>query len=224
MWLQSRTLLACCRPTPQLPLAPPPRPVLACRQAGSSVAPTPLLSLLLHRWVVYVDERNVPHASPDSNHGAVQQAVLAGAAIPASQARRALPVPGARPHPAAAPVPAAAAGRPPPPANWTLPILPLRWAQVLAIKEGLPVTQAAVEYEGRLLGLPAQVLPRTVSWHSPIAGGGASLPATMRQPPLLRPHKCGSCHSQPAAAAPSPPPPHPPPRSVPSRQPRVACP
>lgn len=34
-------------------------------------------------------------------------------------------------------------------------------AQVLAIKEGLPVGQAAIEYAGQLLDLPAEVLPRT---------------------------------------------------------------
>lgn len=33
--------------------------------------------------------------------------------------------------------------------------------QVFAIAEGLPVEQAATNYEGRLLGLPADVLPRT---------------------------------------------------------------
>lgn len=32
--------------------------------------------------------------------------------------------------------------------------------QVFAIKEGLTAAQAATEYEGRLLGLPANVLPR----------------------------------------------------------------
>lgn len=34
-------------------------------------------------------------------------------------------------------------------------------AQVLAIQEGLPVRQAATAYEGALLALPADVLPRT---------------------------------------------------------------
>lgn len=33
--------------------------------------------------------------------------------------------------------------------------------QVFAIQEGLPVDQAATNYEGRLLGLPTSVLPRT---------------------------------------------------------------
>lgn len=34
-------------------------------------------------------------------------------------------------------------------------------AQVLTIKEGLPVAQAATQYAGQLLALPASVLPRT---------------------------------------------------------------
>jgi hypothetical protein len=38
--------------------------------------------------------------------------------------------------------------------------------QVIAIKEGLTVQQAATEYEGRLLGLPSGVLPRG-AWLSP---------------------------------------------------------
>lgn len=40
-------------------------------------------------------------------------------------------------------------------------------AQVFAIQEGLPVDQAATNYEGRLLGLDAAVLPRTPD-HMPV--------------------------------------------------------
>eukprot|EP00775_Hariotina_reticulata_P000649 gene649-942_t len=68
-------------------------------------------------WVFWVDERNVPHSSPDSNFKGAQVALLGRVGIPASQ--------------------------------------------VFAIQEGLPVDQAAVNYEGRLLSLPTSVLPRT---------------------------------------------------------------
>lgn len=68
-------------------------------------------------WVFWVDERNVPHSSPDSNFKGAQDALLGRVGIPASQ--------------------------------------------VFAIQEGLPVDQAAVNYEGRLLSLPTSVLPRT---------------------------------------------------------------
>lgn len=68
-------------------------------------------------WVFWVDERNVPHDSPDSNYKGCQEALLGRVGIPAEQ--------------------------------------------VFAIQEGLPVKQAAVNYEGRLLGLPPSVLPRT---------------------------------------------------------------
>ncbi|GBF94076.1 6-phosphogluconolactonase [Raphidocelis subcapitata] len=67
-------------------------------------------------WVAFVDERNVDHASPDSNYKGAVEALLGRVPIPKEQ--------------------------------------------VLAIREGLPVQQAATEYEGRLLGLPAGVLPR----------------------------------------------------------------
>lgn len=67
-------------------------------------------------WVFFVDERNVPHASPDSTVGAANEALLGRVPIPKDQ--------------------------------------------IVAIKEGLTVQQAATEYEGRLLGLPSGVLPR----------------------------------------------------------------
>lgn len=67
--------------------------------------------------VFYVDERNVPHSSADSNHKQATDALL-------SQ-------------------------------------VPLPPAQIHAIAEGLPVEQAATNYEGRLLGLPTSVLPRS---------------------------------------------------------------
>jgi len=73
--------------------------------------------------VFWVDERVVPHASPDSNAGAAQKALLDRVPIPAEN--------------------------------------------VHAIAEGLGAAQAAAEYHGRLLGLPAGVLPRV-----PFAGGG----------------------------------------------------
>lgn len=68
-------------------------------------------------WVFFVDERNVPHSSPDSNYKGALDAFLSKVGIPQSQ--------------------------------------------VFAIKEDLPVDKAATEYEGRLLGLPQTVLPRT---------------------------------------------------------------
>jgi 6-phosphogluconolactonase len=68
-------------------------------------------------WIFWVDERNVPHDSPDSNFKGAQDALLGRVGIPAEQ--------------------------------------------VLAIQEGLPVDQAATNYEGRLLGLPTNILPRT---------------------------------------------------------------
>lgn len=67
-------------------------------------------------WVFFVDERNVPHDSADSNYKGAKEALLGRVPIPEEQ--------------------------------------------VLAIKEGLTTDQAAIKYEGRLLGLPANVLPR----------------------------------------------------------------
>lgn len=67
-------------------------------------------------WVFFVDERNVDHASPDSNLKGAREALLSKVPVPAGQ--------------------------------------------VFGIKEGLSVQQAAAEYEGRLLGLGADVLPR----------------------------------------------------------------
>lgn len=74
-------------------------------------------------WVFWVDERNVPHDSPDSNFKGAQEALLGRVGIPS--------------------------------------------AQVYAIQEGLPVDQAATNYEGRLLGLEPGVLPRTPD-HLPV--------------------------------------------------------
>ncbi|CAD7704821.1 unnamed protein product [Ostreobium quekettii] len=69
------------------------------------------------KWhVVWVDERVVPHDSPDSNYGAAREAFLSKVPIPP--------------------------------------------AQIHAIAEGLGAAEAAVNYEGRLLGLDAGVLPR----------------------------------------------------------------
>lgn len=66
--------------------------------------------------IFFVDERNVPHDSPESNLKAVQDALLSKVPIPTSQ--------------------------------------------VHGIAEGLSVREAAVNYEGRLVSLPASVLPR----------------------------------------------------------------
>ena len=71
-------------------------------------------------WVLFVDERNVPHSSPDSNYRGAAEALLRRVPIPSSQ--------------------------------------------VLALREGLPVEQAAAHYAGLMLDLDAAVLPR--------AGGG----------------------------------------------------
>lgn len=68
-------------------------------------------------WVFFVDERNVPHDSLDSNYKGAHEALLGRVGIPAEQ--------------------------------------------VFAIHEHLPVEQAATNYEGRLVGLDAAVLPRT---------------------------------------------------------------
>ncbi|KAI7837306.1 hypothetical protein COHA_008821 [Chlorella ohadii] len=68
-------------------------------------------------WVLFVDERNVPLSSDDSNYKAAHAELLRKVPVPANQ--------------------------------------------VLAIKEGLPVQQAATHYAGQLLELPASVLPRT---------------------------------------------------------------
>lgn len=67
-------------------------------------------------YVFFVDERNVPHDSHESNLKAVQDALLSKVPIPTSQ--------------------------------------------VYGIAEGLSVREAAVNYEGRLVSLPASVLPR----------------------------------------------------------------
>ena len=67
-------------------------------------------------WVLFVDERNVSHSSPDSNYLAAKQQFLDKVPIPASH--------------------------------------------IIAIKEGLPTAQAAEHYAGRLLDLPAGVLPQ----------------------------------------------------------------
>lgn len=67
--------------------------------------------------VFYVDERNVPHSSADSNHKGAVDSFLGKVAIPAEN--------------------------------------------VFAIHEGLPVDGAALNYEGRLYGLPSSVLPRS---------------------------------------------------------------
>lgn len=74
------------------------------------------------KWhIFFVDERNVPHTSSDSNLKGAQDALLSRVPLPA--------------------------------------------ANVYAMSEGLPVDQAAVNYEGRLVGLPAGVLPRnTEGW------------------------------------------------------------
>ena len=71
---------------------------------------------LLQFYVFFVDERNVPHSSPDSNRKGAQDALLSKVAIPQSQ--------------------------------------------VYGIQEGVSVREAAVNYEGRLIGLPTSVLPR----------------------------------------------------------------
>mmetsp|Transcript_40156 Transcript_40156/g.89089 ORF Transcript_40156/g.89089 Transcript_40156/m.89089 type:complete len:360 (+) Transcript_40156:81-1160(+) len=69
--------------------------------------------------VFWVDERNVPHSSPDSNYKGALDALLSKVPIPASQ--------------------------------------------IHAILENVTVQQAATNYEGRLLGLPASILPRNSS-------------------------------------------------------------
>uniref|UniRef100_A0A383VDG1 6-phosphogluconolactonase n=1 Tax=Tetradesmus obliquus TaxID=3088 RepID=A0A383VDG1_TETOB len=75
-------------------------------------------------WVFFVDERNVPLSSADSNYKGAQEALLGRVGIPADQ--------------------------------------------VFAIQEGLTVSQAATNYEGRLLSLPASVLPRTADGSMPV--------------------------------------------------------
>ena len=68
-------------------------------------------------YIFYVDERNVPLTSEDSNFKGTTDSLLSKTSIPASQ--------------------------------------------VFALAEGLPVHQAAINYEGRLVVLPTTVLPRT---------------------------------------------------------------
>lgn len=41
--------------------------------------------------------------------------------------------------------------------------VPIPKSQIHAIKEGLPVKEAATEYAGQLIGLPNSVLPRTAA-------------------------------------------------------------
>jgi 6-phosphogluconolactonase len=69
--------------------------------------------------VLFVDERNVPLGSEDSNYRAAHQQLLRRVPIPSNQ--------------------------------------------VLALKEGLPVAQAAAHYEGQLLELSSSVLPRNAA-------------------------------------------------------------
>ena len=66
--------------------------------------------------IFFVDERNVPHSSPDSTLRAVKESFLSKVPIPP--------------------------------------------AQVHAIAQDLSVREAAVEYEGRILGLGQKILPR----------------------------------------------------------------
>lgn len=82
---------------------------------------TPLLSYKgTIKWdkffIFFVDERNVPHSSPDSTLKAANEALLSKVPIPTSQ--------------------------------------------IYGILEGVSAREAAVNYEGRLVGLPASVLPR----------------------------------------------------------------
>ncbi|KXZ55367.1 hypothetical protein GPECTOR_3g496 [Gonium pectorale] len=74
--------------------------------------------------VFFVDERNVPHSSPDSTYKAASEALLSKVPIPA--------------------------------------------AQVYAIAEGLPVEQAAIQYEGRIISIPASALPRATEGGLPV--------------------------------------------------------
>lgn len=67
-------------------------------------------------WVLFVDERNVPHSSDDSTFKGAKGPFLDAVPIPA--------------------------------------------AQVLEIHEGLTAEQAATNYEGRMLDVPPDVLPR----------------------------------------------------------------
>lgn len=73
--------------------------------------------------IFFVDERNVPHSSPDSTLRAVKESFLSKVPVPPSQ--------------------------------------------VHAIAEGLSVREAAVEYEGRILGLGRTILPRDESGKLP---------------------------------------------------------
>ncbi|PNH10783.1 putative 6-phosphogluconolactonase 5, chloroplastic [Tetrabaena socialis] len=74
--------------------------------------------------VFFVDERNVPHSSPDSTYKAAQEELLSKVPVPP--------------------------------------------AQVYAIAEGLPVEQAAIQYEGRLISVPAAALPRSAEGGFPV--------------------------------------------------------
>lgn len=67
-------------------------------------------------WVLFVDERNVPHSSDDSTYKGAQETFLSKVGIPSDQ--------------------------------------------VLEIHEGMSAEEAAKNYEGRMLDIPASVLPR----------------------------------------------------------------
>jgi len=76
------------------------------------------------KWYVFwVDDRNVPHDSADSNYKGCYDSLLGKVPIPAGN--------------------------------------------IFAIQEGLPVDQAATNYEGRLLGISPEILPRTAD-HFPV--------------------------------------------------------
>jgi 6-phosphogluconolactonase len=108
-------------------MAPPPnqqqQPMTTAAAAAALAAAESIDWSKTH--VFWVDERVVPHDSPDSNAGAAKKALLDKIPIPQEN--------------------------------------------VHAIAEGLNAAQAATEYAGRLLGLPASVLPRV-----PFAEGDAS--------------------------------------------------
>ncbi len=96
----------------------------------------------------------MPHTSADSTHKAVTEALLSKVSLPASQVRRpcssSRPSSCARKHSVVFHPRYLYNG-----ASW-----PFVLVQVYAIAEGLPVEQAAIEYEGRLVTIPASALPR----------------------------------------------------------------
>ena len=124
--------------------------VLAHRSLGEFIN-SPMFLLQFH--IFFVDERNVPHSSPDSTLKAMTDALLSKVAIPASQ------------------VHAWAKNQSYRHAYVTFfiayisflgcrsPISMLR-RQVYGILENVPVRDAAVNYEGRLIGVPSTILPR----------------------------------------------------------------